>query len=317
MKKVRKVYAVKHKDEIIRAASRSGGTFTAISDIILENSGVVYGCALNDEFLAEHRRATTKEERDAFRGSKYIQSNIGDTYKQVREDLKNGLTVLYSGTPCQIEALNDYMLATNVNTDNLYTMDILCHGVPSARVWSDYLVAQSKGNKVISVDFRNKADYGWHSHVERITTDKETIDSSDYKNLFMKHIIMRDSCFKCDFRSFNRISDITIGDCWRIENVEKEFDDNKGISLVILNSEKAQNIFSQCSDNLIIKEYPLILFNQPGLNSVHTVPSQKKAFWNEYDKEDLHTLIEKYLKEKITIKQRIKLIIKKIIRIAV
>lgn len=94
MKNIRTVYAVKHKNEKIRAVSRSGGIFTAISDIVFQNNGVVYGCALNDKFLAEHRRATTKEERDAFRGSKYIQSDIVDIYKQVRADLINGLEVL-------------------------------------------------------------------------------------------------------------------------------------------------------------------------------------------------------------------------------
>ena len=126
------VYGVKHKDESIRLESRSGGFFTAISDYVLENNGVVYGCSLNsDNSKAQHCRATTKTERDKMRGSKYIQSEIGDCYNRVRDDLKDGYTVLFSGTSCQIAALKAVL---QKDYSNLILVDIICHGVPSQNV---------------------------------------------------------------------------------------------------------------------------------------------------------------------------------------
>ena len=148
-----KVYAVKHKDEAIRAASRSGGIFTALSDWALLNGGVVYGCVLTDDFNAVHIRADNAEERNRMRGSKYIQSKLGDTFKNVKMDLDRGKDVLFSGTSCQVAGLKRYLGREYVN---LFCVDIVCHGVPSKKVWNAYLLWQEEKNhyaKVISADF--------------------------------------------------------------------------------------------------------------------------------------------------------------------
>ena len=162
-----KVYAVKHKDEATRVASRSGGIFTALSDQVLSNGGVVYGCVLTDKFDAVHIRADNEKDRNRMRGSKYIQSKLGDTFKSVKADLDAQNSVLFSGTSCQVAGLKKYL---GKEYDNLFCVDIVCHGVPSKKVWNAYLRWQKQKNhsEIAIVDFRNKKDFGWHDHVETL-----------------------------------------------------------------------------------------------------------------------------------------------------
>ena len=150
-----KVYAVKHKDEATRAASKSGGVFTALSDQVLSNDGVVYGCILTDDFCAVHIRTDNMEQRNKMRGSKYIQSKLEDTFKNIKIDLDMGRSLLFSGTSCQVAGLRKYL---GKEYANLFCVDIVCHGVPSKKVWHAYLrwQEQRKHSKVTNVDFRNK-----------------------------------------------------------------------------------------------------------------------------------------------------------------
>lgn len=314
------VFAVKHKDEEIRALSRSGGVFTALSDFVLDNGGVVYGCALNEKFLAEHRRAAKKEERDAFRGSKYIQSEINNCYNLCAEDLKSGLRVLFSGTPCQIDALNNFLFLKNVNTANLITVDILCHGVPSPMVWKDYLNEQFADMKIESVDFRDKKTFGWRDHAETITVNGEKKHGKCFTHLFYSHYILRPACFNCHYKKENRVSDITIGDYWKIENNDISFDDDKGISFVKLNTRKGESYFKSVEKELEIREFPIATSIQPAIDHNYVAPSNREDFWREYGLIPLKELTEKYTAiPKLRFIQRAKgvclKIIKRIIRI--
>lgn len=133
----KKSYLVKHKKYHIRIKSRSGGVFTAVSDVVIDRGGVVYGCAVNKNYQVNHSRIATKEERNRFRGSKYVQSNLKNTFNEVKEDLISGKLVLYSGTGCQIAGLKSFLI--DIDTTNLYTVDIVCHGVPSPRILNDFL----------------------------------------------------------------------------------------------------------------------------------------------------------------------------------
>ena len=146
--------------------SRSGAAFVAISDYIIDNGGVVYGAGYNDHFRVAHKRATTKNERDEFRGSKYVQSDLTGVFRCVRDDLKNGLTVLFSGTPCQTAGLNAFIGKTLRR--NLLLIDIVCHGVPSPYIWRDYIefLEKKHGEKIIVVNFRDKEKFGWRAHRE-------------------------------------------------------------------------------------------------------------------------------------------------------
>ena len=159
-------YAVRHKDVNEIEKSRSGAAFVAISDYILENGGVVYGAGYAKHFRVIHKRATTKEERDEFRGSKYVQSDMNNVFRQVKEDLKNGLVVLFSGTPCQTSGLNAFV--GKKLRENLFLVDIVCHGVPSPYIWEDYLcyLEKKQGSEIYWVNFRDKQEFGWTAHKE-------------------------------------------------------------------------------------------------------------------------------------------------------
>jgi len=160
------VYGVRHKDMEEIMKSRSGAMFVAISDYVLEHGGVVYGVGYEDHFRVVHKRATTKYERDEFRGSKYVQSDMKDIFRQVKEDLKHGRTVLFSGTPCQTSGLNSYV-GKKLRV-NLVLIDIVCHGVPSPYIWRDYLayLEKKQGDVICEVNFRDKEIFGWRAHHE-------------------------------------------------------------------------------------------------------------------------------------------------------
>lgn len=165
-------YAARHKDLNELMKSRSGAAFAAISDYILERGGVVYGAGYKDHFRVAHKRATTKEERDEFRGSKYVQSDLTGVFHSVKEDLKNGLIVLFSGTPCQTAGLNAFV--GRKLRQNLVLVDIVCHGVPGPYLWRDYLsyLEKKENSDVCYVNFRDKEEYGWKNHVETIKFKK-------------------------------------------------------------------------------------------------------------------------------------------------
>lgn len=159
-------YAARHKDINEVMKSRSGAAFVTISDYVLEQGGVVYGAGYKDHFRVAHKRATTKEERDEFRGSKYVQSDLTGVFRQVKKDLKNGLTVLFSGTPCQTAGLNAYI--GKKLREHLVLVDIVCHGVPSPFLWRDYIayLEKKQGDEILVVNFRDKELYGWKDHRE-------------------------------------------------------------------------------------------------------------------------------------------------------
>lgn len=159
-------YAARHKDMNEIMKSRSGAAFVAISDYILEQGGVVYGAGYKDHFRVAHKRAITKEQRDEFRGSKYVQSDLSGVFRMVKQDLKDGYTVLFSGTPCQTSGLNSYV--GKKLRDNLVLIDIVCHGVPGPYIWRDYLTYLEKkhNDTIVMVNFRDKSIFGWKAHRE-------------------------------------------------------------------------------------------------------------------------------------------------------
>lgn len=205
------IYAARHKDIHEIETSRSGAAFIAISDYILENGGIVYGVGYKDHFRVAHKRATTKEERNEFKGSKYVQSDLDGIFRQVKEDLKQGNTVLFSGTPCQTAGLNSYI--GNKLRENLVLVDIVCHGVPGPYMWRDYLdyLEKKQGSKICWVNFRDKQEYGWAAHKETFKFVKGEGKMS-FTYLFYQNIMFRHSCGKCHFANTQRPSDITIAD---------------------------------------------------------------------------------------------------------
>ena len=310
-----KSYIVKQKDLSSRMKSRSGGIFAAVSDCVLEKDGVVYGCALDGNFQAVHCRATTRQERDAFRGSKYVQSRMGETFKQVIEDLKNEKIVLFSGTPCQVAGLKSF--CPEALSKNLICMDIVCHGVPSPRVWQDYLAYMEKKyhGTVTAVDFRNKRNHGWWEHIETLTIKRKEVDSQVYKNLFYEHNILRDCCYACPYKSTERVGDITIADAWGIAKANPEFDDNYGVSLVLSNTPKGEEWLKRSFVACDYKACDLADYMQEPLIRSFEKPADYEEFWNTYFHTDFSELVKKRYQDskKTVLKWKAKRTVKKVI----
>lgn len=289
-----KVYAVKHKDEATRADSRSGGIFTALSDQVLSNSGVVYGCVLTDDFDAVHIRSDNTEERNRMRGSKYIQSKLGDTFKNVKADLDAQRSVLFSGTSCQVAGLEKYL---GREYDNLFCVDIVCHGVPSPKVWDAYLRWQEQKNhsKVVRADFRNKREFGWHDHVETLGFENgKSTSSKVFKELFYGHMVLRPSCYECPYKSVMHPGDITIADYWGIEKAAPEFDDNKGVSLVLVNNGVGERFFEKVKERLLWKQTKLENSLQPPLKAPFPKPENREQFWSDFENKSFGYIAKKY-----------------------
>lgn len=289
-----KVYAVQHKNEGVRAASRSGGIFTAVSDYILDQEGVIYGCVLTDEFTAIHVRADSKDGRDRMRGSKYIQSSMGDTYKDVKRDLLDDRKVLFSGTSCQVAGLKSFL---GKEYSNLLCIDIVCHGVPSPAVWKKYLTWWEEKNhgKIITVDFRNKKDFGWRDHKEKLSMDNgQVVNSTVFTSIFYSHLALRPCCYECPYKAIMHPGDITIADYWGIEKAAQEFDDNKGVSLVLVNNDVGEKAFDTVKDAVRWRQTRIEDSMQPPLKAPYPMPSNRNVFWSDFLNKDFEYVSRKY-----------------------
>lgn len=289
----KKCFLARHMDPQVVADSRSGGVFTALSDWVLSNGGAVYGCRMETVDRAIHQRALTREERDLFRGSKYLQSEMGDCFKQVREDLKNGLPVLFSGTGCQVAGLYGFLQGADLA--NLYTVDIVCHGVPSQRIWKEYLnwMSRKYGSEITSVNFRDKR-YGWKAHLETVRMGNRLYASSTYRKLFLGNAFLRPSCYECPFSTLRRKSDITIGDAWGVEKSKSPLNDNKGCSIVLPNSEKGRALLERTRSSLILEEINLEEYLQPNLYKPSNRPANRDRYWNCLETRGFSALVKRY-----------------------
>lgn len=270
-------YAVKHKDSQILKESTSGGLFTAVSDYVLEQGGVVYGAVLDDSLVVRHIRAIAVEDRDRMRGSKYVQSDLGNVFCQVKKDLSNNKKVLFTGTPCQIAGLKSYL---KNKCDGLICMDLICYGVPSPMIYKEHIsfLAKRLQTKIIDYKFRPKK-WGWHVHREIVCGEKKIYHSTPYtdlwRSLYYSRIVMRPSCNDCAYTNLNRVGDITIGDCRGIDNVDADFGSYDGVTLAIINTQTGKDIFESVSNSLTYKplnindvmQPPLRQSGQPNKNS--------------------------------------------------
>lgn len=309
-------YGVRHKKMSEIESSRSGAAFIALSDWILNQNGVIYGAGYTDHFRVVHKRATTSAERNEFKGSKYVQSDLTGIFPLIKEDLKNGKTVLFSGTPCQTAGLKSYL--PKRLQEKLYLIDIICHGVPSPYIWRDYLkmIEQKVGKEVIAVDFRNKKDFGWAAHKETFYFKGQKTTTTEYTNLFYKHIMLRHSCKKCHYTNLMRPSDITIADFWGWQKTDANFNaDDRGCSLVFCNTEKGREWFQKIQSE--INQIPAKIENclQPNLVKPSSISPLRNKFEKDYIQYGIEYVTKKYTKISLLqrSKQKIKRIIKKLL----
>lgn len=246
-------YGAKHT-AAVRSSSASGGVFTALSDQILLDGGVVYGAAFDENLRLCHGRAQTKEQRDRQRDSKYVQSDTAGIFRSVENDLLSGAKVLFTGCPCQVDAMERYLSlrpGLKAATERLYLVDILCSGVPSPQLFEDFIsfVQRRKKKRITGFIFRNK-EKSWGIHNEKIifadgTTDSRSALSQGYKNIFGLNIAFRPVCYECPYAGPQRTGDITLGDFWGIDKAAPGFRDTLGVSAILVNTEQGLSLVNE------------------------------------------------------------------------
>lgn len=304
-----RAYACYNMDEKIRKESSSGGVFTLLASNVIEKGGAVYGAAFNNEFEVEHIKVTEKKDLSKLRGSKYVQSRIGSTYSEIKELLNQGMLVYFSGTPCQIDGLLCFL---NKKYDNLICQDIVCHGVPSPKVWRYYLKRFNleRGAKIL---FRDKSS-GWDTYsftIEQRNKYTQRSGDNEYMKAFLRNLCLRPSCYNCQSKSLNRNSDITLADFWGIKEVCPEmYDENKGTSLVFVNSAKGNELFKSIIENIRYKEVDIneaVKHNLSSCKSIN-VPKHRKEFMAEINSNNFESTVQKYTKVPFIIKVKNKVL---------
>ena len=296
-----KAYAVINQNNSVRMSRSSGGVFSLLAEYVISCGGVVFGAVFNEDFSVSHSTAETMVEIDAMRGSKYTQSKIGVTYRKAKEFLETGRQVLFTGTPCQIAGLLAFL---KKSYDNLLIQDIICHGVPSPKVWQKYLEERQKenGSAIKEVAFRSKIS-GWKQFSMRIGFANRQVYSApltrdSMMQIFLKDLCLRPSCYSCAFKGYKRQADITLADFWGIEHVLPEMDDNKGTSLVIVHTEKGQQIFDEICSKVKYQEVDLrqaVAYN-PAMIKSATMPKNRAKCINALQTKSVKYAVDKYCK---------------------
>lgn len=327
------VFAAKNRNEEQRLRSSSGGIFIHLAEYVINQGGVVFGAHFDKNWDVEHAYAETFEELEPLMRSKYVQSRIGNTYKEAEQFLKQGKLVLFVGTSCQIAGLKKFL---RKEYDNLLAVDFICHGVPSPGVWRNYLDclkserSEDAGkNTVLSstlsvpvitgINFREKqlGGYGWKKfgfvvHSESFSRgDKNSVLTSTifYDNIYMRgflsNLYLRPSCYQCPAKSGKSQSDLTIGDFWGINKFRPEIDDDKGVGAILVYTYKGQEVLNKIGVELTKMEYNEVISSNPSICNSVTLSQNRRRFWKKYAKS---YSIEKCVNYalKITLKERIR-----------
>lgn len=282
-----KAYAAYYDENEIRIGSSSGGVFTAIA----RQFNISYGVAMTEDCYG-CKFVRVEENIEPLRGSKYLQASLGDTYKQVKKDLDGGKKVLFSGTGCQINGLSMYL---GKEYNNLLLLDIVCHGVPSPKLWKKYVqFREKKYGKLKKIYFRSK---------EEIDKSKKegnkfyiSKDKDPFMKLFLENYCLRPACYECQAKFYKK-SDISIADFWGIEKIEPEMDDGMGVNLVITRTRKGQKLFDLIKENLNYKEVRYedgVRYNSAEYQSA-LYPTQRKDFFTDLNNMAFTKILNKYI----------------------
>ena len=290
------VYAAQFKNEEELLESSSGGVFSALAEYILLKNGYVAGCVFDNNLVALHILTSDKDEVKKMRGSKYVQSDTGNIYTEIRNFLESEKLVLFTGTPCQVDGLRRYL---RKDYDNLVTVDLICHGVPSPRLLSNYLtVTTEKKGRVSSLRFRDKKRNGWCSQGSICCNGKiKTIspyNNSYYYYYYLQNSVSRMCCYSCKYSSVERTADITIGDYWNIEDIISGIDTKNGFSALLINTAKGERILNAIYDKMYLYETSLdeVVRGNGNLSSPSKLPVQRKAIYLRIEQEGW-TAVEK------------------------
>ena len=311
------VYASKNNNLEERLTSSSGGVFFSLAKKILTDGGIVFGACFDDDFKVKHTYIQQIEDIKTMQGSKYLQSIIGDSYRQIEDFLRTRKKVLFSGTPCQIAGLKQFL---QKEYETLYTVDLVCHGVPSPKVWQQYLKETVNPDDIKSINFRDKR-YSWQTYHVTIF-DKigrklftEPYSKNSYMRGFIENLYLRPSCYQCVAKQFKSGSDITIGDFWGIQNFYPDFNDDKGVSVVFINTQKGIYLFDNLDITTIETDYEKAINANPMLEQSVKAHPKRKLFFQLFDKKEktisqlVETLLHKSFLNKVICK------IKRIVKI--
>lgn len=285
----------------IKMQSSSGGVFSAVAELVLNDDGVVFGAAFDADIHLKHTMIEDILDLDKLRRSKYIQSEIGYTYIEAKKELDKDREVLYVGTPCQIAGLKAFLVK---DYDNLISIDIVCHGVPSPKVFKDYIINVEKkyNSKISYLNFRDKR-MGWNSG---IATNVSFFNAKEYFvigakdsfiNGFLSDIYLRPSCYDCKFSKLPRIADISLADFWGVSNYYPSLDDGKGTSLILINNGKGKLVIEKCKDKMTLKQVDLQLAvkHNPCIEGPVKQNPRREHFFKDYNKNGWRYVEKKYL----------------------
>lgn len=283
-----KVFAGQNANISSLMESSSGGAFSALSDYVLEHGGYVSGCIFNEDYVAIHTVTNEKQTAEKMRGSKYVQSDVKNTFSDIKALLNQNKTVLFVGTPCQVDGLKSFLMK---DYDNLYTVDLVCHGVPSPRLLSDYLeTVRKKHGDITELTFRNKKRNGWCAqgtigYKGKIKTIAYANNS--YYNLYLQNAVSRQSCYECKYACLSRVGDITIGDFWGIEDTLPDFNTENGASAVLVNTEKGKSLLDSVCDKITLEETDIrsVTKNNGNLNFPSNKPEKRDNIYHRIDTE--------------------------------
>ena len=283
---IKEIFALKKRKK--RNESQSGGAFASFGEYYLKNNGVVYGVALLKD-SALYARVDKLRDLKRLKMSKYVHADTNNVYSDIEKDLNNNKNVLASGTPCFIAGLLNYLLYKHVCVENLLTVDIICHGTVVSKIYSDYYSFLSEKRKIKNFQFRYKEGKNWGEHAEKINYLFKTVISKNYAKIMYSHLCLNKSCYICPFTSTKRVADITVGDCWGIEN-----NDKRGTSLVLVNSQKGINTVKKIETEIIKQEYILDFKYQPRLREASNKGDSYNDFWNSYLKKGFKYTVSRY-----------------------
>jgi len=294
-------YAAVNKDKDILLNSSSGGVFASLSHFVFEKNGIVFGSAYNKELQPEHISVDNPIDMKKLQGSKYVQSYINHTYQEAQKYLKEGKWVLFTGTPCQIAGLNSFL---DRKYERLITADLICHGVPNAEFFGDYInyLEEKYKGEIISFNFRNKSK-GWFLMGKVIFKRKKNWLSkyvlpgmSYYYSYFLKKHIYRDSCYNCKYACGKRPGDFTLGDYWGIEKFHPEINTKNGVSVLLVNSMKAQSLLSKVQENihLIKSSFKKAKVHNRQLRKPPEKSGQREDIFNTWRRNGVNALSREY-----------------------
>lgn len=312
-------YAAYSKNEKLRLESSSGAIFSLLAEQALHQDGSVYGVALSrDCKYAEFIRVDKQADLPKLRGSKYLQARVGNTYQQIKKDLESGSTVLFSGTGCQVNGLKGFL---GKEYENLYCVDVICHGVPSPKLWRDYVqyVESESDAKLINVNFRCKDDSWSDFGIKRIDSTHKAMyiskDKDPYMLMFLRDYCLRPSCYECVAKQ-HKLSDLTIADFWGINKVLPKMNDGKGVSLVITRTNKGSELFDSIGADIVSNKvsYEDGVRGNPAEYRSAKRPEERDFFFDDAAAMSFEELKNKYaIPTPIPLKSRIKKSIKKMI----